>query len=232
MPKDHLTPAHAQAAQTVAAQLHSWLRGQAGPGPLKAELPETYEYDTIRETYASALTDALLGYASSGGRVTSFTNMAKRAVLEAVSDAIYRGFDDAGADELENDDERWLTAQQQAQIGFLPDVFAWIKEQRDAETITEDAIAGRVEMWLRSLDSLYGEAKMRGSKNKSLVFDGEDGDESCDVCQGLKGKRHKISWILENDAIPRPGNAYFTCQGYRCQHFWMDPKTGERYTFG
>ena len=89
----------------------------------------------------------------------------------------------------------------------------------------------RVDGYVATLEGVYTEGKLRGSKNKTLEFDGDDGEESCEDCQRLKGKRRTIKWILANNAIPRPGNDYFECQGYKCQHYWVDTKTGERYTF-
>ncbi len=222
--KDHTAAVKADLAAAMSAAMRYLAR-------VKTPLPETYEYGAVRETYAGALTDAFLGYVGSGGPVTRWRNQAGRAVIEGTADAFYRGYDDAGGEETEDEDEQWLTQRQKEQVNFLPDVFDWIGEQRDAETITEDIIAERVDVWVASLDGTYTEGKLRGSKNKTLVFVGDDGMESCEVCQSLKGKRHKIRWILDNDAIPRPGNSFFTCQGYRCQHYWEDPKTGERYTF-
>lgn len=196
----------------------------------KAAVPDAPDYDAVRSDLEEKLFDAFISFASSrNGR--RYRNQAGQAVIEAVSNAFYRGYADAGGEDTEDDDEKWLTATQQAQLGFLPDVFAWLAEQAEAETITEDKVQGRVDGWLEALDGIYSEGVLRGSRNITLEFGGDDGEESCTDCQKLKGRRMKVNTILKQNLIPRPGNRNFECGGWRCQHYWFNPKTGEQYTF-
>jgi hypothetical protein len=103
-------------------------------------------------------------------------------------------------------------------------VFDWLAEQREAETITEDAIHARVEMWLSSLDGIYAEGKLRGRDNVMLTFDGDDGEESCQDCQKYKGQRHSAKWWVKRDLVRRNGNDHYDCGRWApCQHhFYTD----------
>lgn len=195
---------------------------------VKAPLPDTYEYATVRETYTAALFDAFMGYAS-GGAVTRWRNAAGKAVIEAVSDAIYRAFDDAGADELDPEDETWLSGKQKEQVGYLSDTFDWLKQARADETITEDAVNAKVERWAQTLDSIYSEALLKAKKNALLEWHYGDTAEHCDTCASLNGTRHRASWYLAHDYIPGKPGAAMVCGGYRCQ-CWLTDKAGETVT--
>ena len=194
----------------------------------KAAIPDTYEPDVIRTTLTDALFDAFIGYASSAGAVTKWRNAASRAVLEGVSDMFYRGYEDAGADETEDDDERWLTKTQNEQLGYLPGVFEWIKGAKADDSITEDAIRARVEQWGQTLDAVYSEALLRGKKNQSLTWRYGDTDH-CSDCQKLNGQRHTAKWYLARDYIPGKPGAAMECGGYRCQ-CTLEDKDGNAVT--
>ncbi len=129
--------------------------------------------------------------------------------------------DDAGADELEQEDESWLSSKQKEQLGFLPDTFEWIKQARADESITEDAITDKVERWAQTLDSIYSEALLRGKKNQLLEWRYGDTDH-CETCASLNGQRHKASWYLARDYIPGKPGAAMDCGGYRCACVLLD----------
>jgi hypothetical protein len=215
----------AQLRQAMNAAV-DWL--EARQAEAKAALPDTYEYDVIRQTLEEALFDAFMGYASSAGAVTKWRNAARRAVLEAHADAFYRGYEEAGAEETEPEDEKWLTAKQKEQVDYVAGVFDWLKEQRDAETVTEDAIRARVEQWCQSLDATFGEGKLRGDKNQVLVWRYGDTDH-CETCQRLNGQRHTAKWYIARDYIPGKAGAAMLCGGYRCQ-CWLETKDGDVVT--
>lgn len=213
-----LTPSHHAAAHLVAAAL-------------KGELPETYELDVIRATLTDALFDAFIGYASSSGSVTKWRNAAGRAVTEGIADAAYRGLEDGGADEAETDDERWITRTQAEQRDYLPGVFDWIKDGRDAEppTITEDAIRARVEAWAQTLDAVYSEGVLRGKKNQVYIWHLGETEAHCSTCARLDGQRHKASWYLERNYIPGKPGSDTECGGWNCGCYLTDKK-GETVT--
>jgi hypothetical protein len=219
-----LTPEHRAAGFDVAALVAQSLAG-------KAVLPDAPDYPRTRREYRLAVVGAVGGYLDSDKGIGTFKRQLGRAVIEAFSDAFYAGYRDAGGEETEAEDERWLTDRQGAELAYVDELFAGLKEKRKGEDFDADAeVDARADGYTATLDGVYTEGKLRGAKNKTLVFVGDDGEESCPDCQKMKGKRRTIKWILDNDAIPRPGNDFFECGGYRCQHYWEDPKTGERYT--
>lgn len=191
---------------------------------------QVQNYATVRREYRLAIYAAVVGYLDRGGRVTTWKNNARRAIVEHFPVAFYTGYAENGAEETEDEDERWLTARINQELGFVDDLFIGLREGRETMDAEAEARA-RAEGYANSLDGVYSEGLLRGAKSRTLEFDGDDGEESCETCQKLKGKRRTIKWILEHDMIPRPGNKNFICEGYRCEHFWKDLKTGERWTF-
>lgn len=197
---------------------------------LKAAIPATEDYDVVRADFGNRLKDAFDSYASTGasGR-RSAGNDARAAVAEDVPAAFYRGYHDAGGEDTEQDDDDWLTHEQARQLAFMKDALASLKEQADAETLTEDGITSRVENWQSTLDGIYAEGKLRGAVNVMLTYDGDDGEESCDDCQRYKGQRHSAKWWLKRDLVRRNGNDNYACGRWKpCQHhFYSDD--GELY---
>lgn len=208
MPKDHLTPA----AHKAAAELARWLRGEMGAVPFKAT-SSGEDYDVIRADFVNRLTDAFLSFVSTNGRAAR--NDARRAVAEDLPAAFYRGYQDAGGDETENDDEKWLTDGQAEQLGFMSDALAALKESGDA--VTEDAINARVETWAQTLDSFYQQGKLRGAKNKMLTWSLGATEKHCATCSKLDGQRHSAKWWIAHKYIPRqPGSETLECGGWNC----------------
>ena len=188
------------------------------------------DYSVIRADYENRLFDAFIGYGSTSGRGTrSFSNAAARAIVEDFPAAFYRGYRDAGGEEVEPDDDAWLTARTEQERTYLSGAFQDIATLRDNETITEDAIRFKVESWLNGLDGVYAEGKLRGAKNVMLTYDGDDGQESCDECQKYKGQRHSAKWWINRDLVRRNGNDNYGCGRWKnCQHhFYTDD--GELY---
>jgi hypothetical protein len=187
-------------------------------------------YQGVRDDYFVAVYDAVQDYLESSRPITSFSNRMREAMATAFYDAAHLGYEEASGDAVPDDETiKWLNERVASERENIVNLFSRLKQEADPDIIHE--ANARADGYSRTLDMIYQEAKMRGSKNKTLVFSGDDGDESCSTCSGLKGKRHKISWILANDMIPRPGNDNFVCSGYRCNHFWLDPITGEEYRF-
>lgn len=182
---------------------------------LKAPVPATEDYAQVRADYEERLFDAFIG-AASASRTASFRNAAKRAVVDDVSAAFYSGYVDAGGEDTERDDEAWLTSKQNDELGHLDGVFEWLKEERDAETVTEDAVTARVEAWASTLDSIYNEGLLRGAKNKMLTWHLGDTEQHCSTCLKLNGQRHSAKWFLARDYIPRKPDAAMECGGWKC----------------
>ncbi len=207
------------------------LSGSADYKSIKMGLPDTEDYDVVRADFVNRLTDAFLIFASTGGASSRASrNAAARAVAEDVPAAFYAGYKDAGGDDTEDEDESWLTAEQGRQLAFMTDALAAVRGAGDVST--EDAIGARVEMWAATLDGIFSEGKLRGSKNMMCYFDGDDGDESCSDCQDLKaGPPRSVKYILAHELVPKPGNENFECGCWKCKHNWRSVKTDEWMTF-
>jgi hypothetical protein len=171
-----------------------------------------------------------MGYVSSTTGGVRYKNEVRKAIAEDFPAAFYSGYVDAGGEETEDDDETWLTARVREELDYIDGVFAWLREQRDNETATEDAITARVEKWLGGVNSAYTEGKLRGAKNVMLTFGGEDGEESCKECQKYKGQRHSARWWLAHDLIRRNGNENFSCGRWEDCHHDLYTDKGELYT--
>jgi hypothetical protein len=187
-------------------------------------------YDGIRTVMHGAIFGSVFGYLETGGRVADFRERMATAVSKAYIETADLAYQEAGA-ELPLDDETaaWAREQLNAQLAYIDGLFEDLREVRRGEYDAGTIANARADGYSRSLDSFFSEVKMRGSKNVTLEFTGSDGKENCATCKRLKGKRHKISYILDNDLVPYPGNQSFECQCYNCEHFWFNPKTGEEF---
>lgn len=188
------------------------------------------DWPTIRREYRLTVYAAVVGYLDSGGRVTRWKGLMRRAVVEHFQQAFQAGYAKNGATAIADEDERWLTDRMNKELGFVDNLFTTLKDLQGVVKADSEASA-RADGYAATLDGIYSEGLLRGAKSKTLRFVGDDGVESCKTCQSFKGKLHTIRWIVNHGMIPAPGNEHFICKGYQCMHFWEDPKTGERWTF-
>ncbi len=185
---------------------------QAAAFPTKATGADE-DYDVIRADLVNRLADAFQSAVSTNGRAAG--NAAKRALAEDIPAAFGRGYSDAGGGELEDDDNAWVTAKQAEQIDYMADALASLRGLGDS--ITEDAINARVELWAGMLDGVYVEGKLRGARNKMLTWRLGETEVHCDTCAKLDGQRHSAKWWAAHDYIPRePGSDTLDCKGYNC----------------
>jgi hypothetical protein len=204
------------------------IRPHLSPAALKA----AGGYDGIRYLMSAAVFDAVEGYLSGGGNITTYKAAMATAVAQAYVEAADAGYEEGGGElPLDADTAAWARAQLDAQLAYVDGLFETLKDLRKEDDVDASGEAERrADGWARSLDAFYAGALMRGSENITLEFGGSDGKESCKDCQRMMGKRHKISYILAHNLMPAPGNDTFECKGYECNHYWFNPKTGERFT--
>lgn len=187
----------------------------------KAAVPDAPAYPTTRRQYVSSVGLAVSGYLESGS--SRHKNAMKRAVVEAFPNAFYRGYDEVGGEDTEDEDEAWLTEKMSAELENVDALFVSLKVIRAAGDFDADEIADeRAEGYAATLDGVYAEGKLRGDRNRMYTFVGDDGEESCSDCTRLKGKRMKAKKIIADGLLPAPGNDNFECKGYKCQHYWED----------
>lgn len=194
------------------------------------------EYAEVRRMYRNEIWAAIQDYfIQEKVRITRFKNLMRKAMANAFVEAIEIGFADGGGGDwgkdAEPEDRQWAAARTNAEMGFIESLFY---ELRDLKSEGVDAWTGeadrRADGYAKTLDAVYSEAKLRGSKSIMLTFGGSDGEESCKTCQKLKGQRHKASWWIKRGLVPgRPGNHAFECGGWQCQHILWDD-TGKVWT--
>jgi hypothetical protein len=189
------------------------------------------DYTSIRAEMSGEIHDAVYDYLTGTGNVTAYRSAMALAVSAAYIAAADVAYVEGGSDlPLDSETAAWARAELDSQLSFIDQLFETLKELRKEDGVNPAAEAlGRANGYASSLDSFYAGALMRGSDNITLEFGGSDGKESCPDCKRMQGKRHKISYILAHNLIPAPGNDKYQCQGYNCEHYWFNPKTGERF---
>jgi len=187
------------------------------------------DYEAIRNNYWAEVYDSIEGYLTSDRPVTAFRNKMLVAMSESFTDAVYDGYQESGGElPLDDDTQSWLGGRVAEERGFIVDLFSRLKQEWDGIDPIAEAFA-RADGYAATLDAVFSQAKMMGAKNATCEFVGDDGQESCPECQAMKGKRHTIKYILENDLKPYPGTTEYSCHGYHCEHYWVNLKTGEEY---
>jgi hypothetical protein len=173
----------------------------------------------VNASYHDAITEALLQYLE-GGSVTGPRNQFKKATVEAFGGALDAGWV-AGGGELPPDTStlEWFNARVEAELGYVDLLFQQAKELRGSEDFDPLAwVNERADGYTNTLKEIYNNAHLRVMDNVMVTFDGDDGAVSCDTCQKLKGKRHKISWFIARDYVPPHGNGLDCAKGGHCQH--------------
>jgi hypothetical protein len=191
-------------------------------------------YAPIRSAYATEINGAIIEYLfTEGARVTKFRNRYKKAVADYFEDAFRMGYTDGGGDanEMDPDDQEWLSAAITGEWGYVEDLFLQMKNIKNELTQEEmiEWAAARAEGYAKTLDGVYNQGKLRGLKGIMLTFGGDDGEESCATCQRLKGKRHSAQWWIKRGLTIFRGNRNYECGCWQCQHFFFDDK-GRVYT--
>lgn len=194
-------------------------KGIAIPIALKAG-----DISDINAEYHDQITDILTGYFEEGGTIATPKGQFKEAMVEAFGAAFDSGWVDGGQD-LPDDDEalEWFNARVEQEFGFIDMLFQEAKELRKEEDFDYFTwITSRADGYTRTLTEIYNAAMLRASEDRMVTFDGDDGDESCNTCQSLKGKRHKISWFVKRNYVPPFGTGLECHKGGHCQHGLFD----------
>lgn len=180
---------------------------------------------SISAQYHNKITVALVSYFE-GESIVSSRNSFKRAMVDAFGAAFDLGWVDGGG-ELPVDENAldWFNARVNAEFGFIDMLFQEAKElRRDKDFDYFAWITARADGYTRTLKEIYNAGRVRAMDDIMVTFDGDDGAESCDTCQKLKGKRHKLSWFVSRNYVPPFGTGLDCHRGGRCQHYLMDSK--------
>jgi len=198
---------------------------------------DTYvgEYeDSTRADYWTNIYESAYDYLTSSGAVTRYKNAARRAIVESFPTAFYSGYADAGGEETEDEDESWLTARMNKELGFVDALFMSLRELRESEGFDKDSAdaqaSERADGYRATLDSVYAEGKLRGAGNLALTWRLGATEKHCSTCSGLDGQRHGAKWWLKKGYKPRePGSETLECRGFNCDCILEDDK-GNEYT--
>lgn len=174
-------------------------------------------YDGIRTVMHGGIFGAVFGYLSGGSLSDASSRMAlvvSRAYVETADLAYQEG---GGTLPMDEETAAWARSQLDLQLGYVDELFESLKELRKSGNFDAGEVAqARAAGYASALDGFASEAKMRGSKNIMLTWHLGATTHHCKTCASLDGKRHKISWYVDRDYIPRkPGNGC-DCHGYNC----------------
>ena len=184
----------------------------------------------INAEYHDAISEALIEYFE-GGSITAPRNAFKRAMIQAFGDAFDAGWIDGGG-ELPVDDDAlaWIEERLNQEAANIDALFQQAKDLRkDPDFFYFSWITARADMYTQTAGSAYNAAKLLADERQMLVWHLGNTEESCDTCIKLNGKKHRASWYIERDYIPRKPGANLTCQGYNCDCYLTD-KDGNEVT--
>lgn len=209
-----MTPEHIRAAQVVHQILSSKVKAAQ-----KDIGDETAYYDSNLTHLAEQLAGGKIGKPE--------FRREHKSLIKSSGEATFRaGWEEGGGDieDTETDDldllSDWISEQQ----GHVNDFSDWLGDKEQDHSSLDD----RVSAWVASLKNLGEQAKVRAQGNPRLLFDGKDGDESCDECTEYTGQIHPLSWWEKRGLLKRNGNDNFTCGRFdKCHHHFYDPKTGK-----
>lgn len=177
----------------------------------------------INSAYNDAIARSLIGYFE-GGSVTGPKNAFKRAMVEAFGSAVDLGWTDAGEQPpISAELLDWFNARVAEEIGHIDLLFEHAKALRkepDYDYFTW--ITARATGYVSSVSAVYNAARMFAEKGKLLEWKLGNTEKHCVTCAKLNGTRHRASWYIANNYIPRQPGASMECGGYRCDCALLD----------
>lgn len=191
----------------------------------------------IKREFHAKIDSAVGGYLESGGSVTRWRNIARKAIVDDHPRAFYTGFVETGGEdaETEREDEQWLTDEMNAQLEFVDAMFAALKDLLGKVDADEEA-ARRADGYTDTLRAVYAEGKLRGAGNVMLTWRLGNTEVHCESgngkmgCAQLDGKRYSSKkWIKLGYKPRNPGNDNITCGGWKCDCRW-ELDNGDEFT--
>jgi hypothetical protein len=184
----------------------------------------------ISAVYHDLITSILTGYFESGS-ITAPRNEFKRAMVEAFGAAFDLGWLDGGQ-ELPPDEDAlsWFNARVEAEFGHIEELFIQAKELRKEDEFDFFSwLTSKADSYTRSLSGVYNAALMLAKKNQMLTWRLGNTEVHCSTCAKLDGGKHRASWYISRDYIPRKAGASMDCGGYNCD-CRLEDKEGNEVT--
>jgi hypothetical protein len=175
-------------------------------------------YDGIRTVMHAAIESAIYTFLSGTGYAATYRDRMAAAVSQAYVETADAAYIDGGGDlPMDEDTAAWAREKLAAQLGFIDDLFEQLKEIRKEGDFDADlTAAAKADSYASALDGFYNEGSLRGSKNQVVEWILGSTEKHCKDCAKLDGQRHKISWFLDRDYIPRKNGAAMECGGWNC----------------
>lgn len=178
---------------------------------------------SINAYYRDVITEALTRYFE-GGAVAALRNLFKRGMVEAFGAAFDLGWRDGGGTPPPDADAlSWFNARVDAEFGHIGVLFTQIKELRkDTEFDYFQFVTARADGYVSSVAGVYNAGVMFAQKNKMLTWNLGNTEKHCSDCAKLSGGKHRASWYLARNFIPRQPGAAMECGGYKCDCYLTD----------
>ena len=182
-------------------------------GAIKAE----GDLAAVTARYRTAIDAALSSYFE-GGSVTGPRNAFKRATVEAFGSAFDLGWIAGGGTPPPTGDAlAWFNARLEQEFGFINGLFTQAKQLREDEEFEPAPwTQERADAYTRTLAAIYNAGHMWALKGKLLTWHLGNTEKHCPTCASLNGQRHRASWYLGRNYIPRQPGASMKCGGYFC----------------
>lgn len=190
--------------------------------PIKADL------SSINAEYHDQITDAIVAYFEGGGIALS-RNQFKEAIIQAFGDSFDAGWVDAGG-ELPVDDDAlaWVEDKINQEFGYINDLFQEIRDLRkDKDFDYFSWASSKADAYTKTLAYIYNFAQLMINKKQMLTWRLGETEKHCKICLNLDGQRHKASWYISKDYIPRKPDAAMDCKGYNCDCSLEDDEGNE-----
>jgi hypothetical protein len=186
-------------------------------------------YEGVRIVMRGEIFGAVFGYLSGSGYITTHKAAMATAVSRAyIETADIAYVDGGGSLPMDEDTAAWARGQLDAQLGFVDELFEHLREVRKSGSFDAGSIASaRADGYASALDGFANEARLRGSKNMMVTWHLGATEKHCKTCAGLDGKRHKISWFVDRNYIPRKPGADLECGGWNCDCSLTDDQGNE-----
>lgn len=172
----------------------------------------------VNREYHDAITEALVSYFENGGSVATPKSKIKQAMVEAFGSAFDTGWQDGGQ-ELPADEEAlsWFNERVDAEMGFIDTLLQDAKELRKDKDFDYFAwVTARADGYTNNLSAVYNAAVMFANTKQMLTWRLGETEKHCSTCAKLDGQRHKASWYIIRNYIPRKAGAAMECGGYNC----------------
>lgn len=140
------------------------------------------------------------------------------ALRELAAQVYFEGMKAGGVEQTEADDTDRQTIKDwiDEQTTHVRD-FASAAQDAGSDKLSREAVRSRLDLWLIALRSLGDLGFASAQKNAMGTWELGATEEHCNTCAQLNGKRHRLSWWVKYDFIPRqPGSTTLDCGGWNC----------------